>query len=630
MKRIRISFLFISFFIALLPVYGENVKTVEVYSSGSLKDTLGSDYMKITDLTVKGPINYNDYKTLQEMCAYTPETALTSLNLEECISDAIPAGIFWDTHLEKLILPKTITKIGDGACSSTTFESIVIPEGVKEITGAFIQCRNLKSIHIPASVEEISYPAFTACTNLTEFTVDENNKNFSSKEGVLFNKVGTELILFPCAKKSPYEISEKVHTIQAYAFAHCEGLTSIIIPDNITTIGEFAFADVSNLKNVDLPAHIKRIEKCAFSGVSYTNLVIPNEVEFIGDGAFIGGLFETLTIPDNVKIIENNAFPAVKKIILGKNVESIGNNFLADDRTEEIYSLNPTPPVSNCEYVYEKRCKLYVPQGAKAAYAAASPWKDYTSVYEIESGEITITLNETELTLHRNDSFQFTATISPENAQEQKIVWRVIPDIHATIDDSGLLYVEENGELTIEATCGTASAICKVNVIEREDVPLVKEEVTENSVTLSIPDEGQAQKYNVAVYLNEEKEQPFDNYSYEINGKEIKITNLESNATYYIEVEGITNYKPIYRNTIEVKTSGYTAANEPVIVSYKLSVAGNILIIHSEYSNWVSIFTLGGKLVQKQLVHGQKYIPLSPGSYIVSFSEKEGKIIIIK
>ncbi|WP_455639113.1 leucine-rich repeat protein [Parabacteroides sp.] len=628
MKHTRLVYLVILLSISLLSVYGENVKTVELDRAGSLKEALGADYMTITDLTVKGPINYADYQVLQEMCVYTDETVLTSLNLEECISDEIPGGIFWDTQLKKLVLPKTITKIESGACSSAAFESIVIPEGVKEIDGAFVKCNNLKSIHIPASVEKISNSAFAASSNLTVFTIDENNKNFSSKDGVIFNKAGTELILFPCAKESPYEIPENVHAIQDYAFFCCEGLTSLTIPNHVLTVGEYAFSGTSNLRNVDLPAHIKRIEECAFSGVLYTSLVIPDEVEFIGEGAF-GGQYETLTIPDNVKIIENNAFPAVKKVILGKKVESIGNNFLDDDRTEEIYCLNPVPPVSTSEYVYEKRCKLYVPKGAKAAYAAASPWKDYISVYEMEGEEINITLNKTELILHRNDSFQFTATISPESAQGEKIVWRVVPDVHATIDENGLLYVEECGELSVEATIGTAVTTCKVTVIEREDTPLIKEEITDNSITLSIPEEVNAQKYITSIYLDKEKKESFNNHYYEINGKEIKLTNLEPNTTYYIEVEGITNYRPVYRYMIELKTSG-TTANEPVIESDTFTLNGNILTIHSALPQWLYIFTMEGKLIQKLQVAGEKSISLSQGSYIVSFEKTKGKIVIIK
>lgn len=128
---------------------------------------------------------------------------------------------------------------------------------------------------------------------------------------------------------------------------------------------------------------------------------------------------------------------------------------------------------------------------------------------------------------------------------------------------------------------------------------------------------------------HKEKEQAPGYHSYEINGKEIKITNLESNTTYYIEVEGITNYKPVYRYTIEVKTYG-TTANEPVIESEELTINGNILSIQSVLPQWIYIFTIEGKLIQKQQVVGQKDISLSQGSYIVSFANKRGKIVIIK
>ena len=55
-------------------------------------------------------------------------------------------------------------------------------------------------LYIP-STTNITCPGFndTACFygNINSITVGENNQNFSSIDGVLFNKAGTTLILYP-------------------------------------------------------------------------------------------------------------------------------------------------------------------------------------------------------------------------------------------------------------------------------------------------------------------------------------------------------------------------------------------------------------------------------------------------
>ena len=70
--------------------------------------------------------------------------------------------------LNKIIIPKSVTTIGDYAFSScTNLESIVIPSSVTSIGSYAFSGTNLKNITIPESVTEIGYDAFLACKKLT-------------------------------------------------------------------------------------------------------------------------------------------------------------------------------------------------------------------------------------------------------------------------------------------------------------------------------------------------------------------------------------------------------------------------------------------------------------------------------
>ena len=147
----------------------------------------------------------------------------------------------------------TVTSIGDWTfayCYSLT--SITIPDSVTSIGRyAFSDCDSLTSITIPESVTSIGLVAFEGCHSLTSINVDENNKNYSSQDGVLFNKGKTELIQYPAGnERTSYGIPNSVTSIGDDAFSYCDSLTNITIPDSVTSIGGNAFYSCDSLTSI--------------------------------------------------------------------------------------------------------------------------------------------------------------------------------------------------------------------------------------------------------------------------------------------------------------------------------------------------------------------------------------------
>lgn len=162
---------------------------------------------------------------------------------------------------------KTVTSIAWGAfefCYNVT--SVTIPNGVKSIgDGAFAYCVALKSVTIPESVTSIGEYLFENCSSLTTINVNSNNKYFSSKDGILFDKNKTKIIAYPAGITK----------------------TSYVIPDSVTNIAEGAFYWCSNLKNVTIPNTVQNVGGFAFFGCkNLVNITIPNSVTSIGDKAF--------------------------------------------------------------------------------------------------------------------------------------------------------------------------------------------------------------------------------------------------------------------------------------------------------------------------------------------------------
>lgn len=247
----------------------------------------------------------------------------TSLNSVTIGNSVVSIGVSAFEHCEYLrtvIIGNGVTSIGSDAfnyCISLT--NITIPNSVTSIgSGAFSYCTSLTSVIIPDSVMSLSINAFDICKNLESITVDPNNLNYSSYEGVLFNKLKTELIRYPMgSKRTNYTIPNSVLKIGYYAFGNCHNLTSIIIPDSVTTIDENAFFQCDNLISITIPYGVTSIGYNTFKYCkNLTSITIPDSVNSIGDSAFQDCINLTeIKIPDGVTIIGAVAFSGCSSLV---------------------------------------------------------------------------------------------------------------------------------------------------------------------------------------------------------------------------------------------------------------------------------------------------------------------------
>ncbi len=84
-------------------------------------------------------------------------------------------GFLACSKLGSLVVPNTVTKIGDGAFFGCfQLSSILLPDSLTRIgIAAFYGCRHLVAIDIPHSVTEIGKGAFSGCTSLRRITIND-------------------------------------------------------------------------------------------------------------------------------------------------------------------------------------------------------------------------------------------------------------------------------------------------------------------------------------------------------------------------------------------------------------------------------------------------------------------------
>ncbi len=216
------------------------------------------------------------------------------------------------SHMIKhVIIPNSVIEIDNSAFDDCTeLTHITIPDSVTKIGERAFACSGLTHITIPDGVTEIGDDAFGYCTNLTSIDVGQNNKNYTSEDGILFNKDKTVLIKYPSVKAGTYSVPNTVTKIEHGAFYECAGLTGITIPNSVTTIGASAFKGCTGLKWVTIPDSITEIKPDTFSDCTALNEVhFFGEVTEIGDYAFRNCTSLTsINVPDTVKRIGEYAF----------------------------------------------------------------------------------------------------------------------------------------------------------------------------------------------------------------------------------------------------------------------------------------------------------------------------------
>ena len=154
----------------------------------------------------------------------------------------------------------------------------------------------MKFLYIKKAAVIFTAACMAACFSIAVYAEEattESDENTFTDEVLTYKKVDGGVYISDCNEDvSAVNISEKVDGynvigVDSNAFAECEKLTEVILPDSVQYLGDSIFMGCTALKKVKIPDGITEIPKQTFAlCVELNDLELPDSITTIGEYAF--------------------------------------------------------------------------------------------------------------------------------------------------------------------------------------------------------------------------------------------------------------------------------------------------------------------------------------------------------
>ena len=247
---------------------------------------------------------------------------------------------FSGTQLTRLTLPEGITEIGSSAFSGSSLKEVVLPRTLTKIGDYAFGRTQLKDITLPTSVTSIGSGAFGAIDSLSSVVIP---KNLSNAYGAFWGSQHLKTIHF-----------EEGITKIADGLFQGSGISSINIPETVTEIGSSAFSG-TQLTNMSVPSSVREIGSYAFNSTPLEVINLSYGLQIIGSGAFRNTKLETIEIPEGVTYLGDYTLaniPTLKSVYLPNSLTTLVQ---FEDTSSESVEYHVYMDSIALEYMIEKQ-----------------------------------------------------------------------------------------------------------------------------------------------------------------------------------------------------------------------------------------------------------------------------------
>ena len=468
----------------------KDVKPYAFYQDLSIKDIIMSNNGNIGAYAFSGIMgnfsaNINNVGSIGS-AAFLNSTGLKTLEIGEHVKDICNETFKSCSNLELALLQNSGI-IGDYAfANNSSMNSCGIGGQVTSLgEHAFENCNNLQGIVIPNSVDSIGAYAFNNCSKLTSAKIGTGVETISS------------YAFSGCSSLTNMQIGNNVNHIREYAFRNCSALPTLKIPTAVNTIDDYVFAGCTNLstvvmadkaselslgsngssplfvdcpldsvyigRNIMYPTSSNKGYSPFYRNASLRSVHITDRETEISDNEFYGCTnLKNVRIGDGVTTIGNWAFSGCSSLdyfAFGYRVQTIGQEAFSDCvSVTNIISKASNPPTCGTQAlddINKWNCTLRVLVGAAVRYQAADQWKEFFFIEESDKiGKPVESIALSENTTYIDGigkTALLTASISPADAANQRVIWSSDNEAVATVNN-GLVTAVSYGIANIVVT----------------------------------------------------------------------------------------------------------------------------------------------------------------------------------
>ena len=223
-----------------------------------------------------------------------------------------------------VIVPSTIEILKAWCFSGNTVLTTILFNSSNTLIAieeyCFSGCSHLSTIEFPSSLKSIGLVAFKSCVEL-------NSISFSHS----LIAIGKEAFQY-CNSLQDVQFSDTDENliIEKDAFANCQNLRTVKLPEGIQSIGDYCFCNCYNLTSITIPESLSSLGSESLSNTSITEINMPELTNLtkISLKLFYNcSQLHTVTLCSSIEVIESEAFAytSIKTIRIPRQVRQIDN-----------------------------------------------------------------------------------------------------------------------------------------------------------------------------------------------------------------------------------------------------------------------------------------------------------------